>query len=797
MILGIIFLIFVCLYNKTQVFEVFTADSAEMVTAAYVLGIPHPTSYPLYCQLGRTFIQLLPVGNVASRTTVLSVLTSAACVIVLFCVSAELFGLYASVFISLLAGLSLTIWSQATIQEVYTVHILLISTLLFMAVKLYKSFANQTFYLFMFLLGMAINHHLLTFFLIPGAYIVIFGLNPFKILKLRSCLLGLTFFIMGLSNLLYLPIRSLARCEIRWLECHHFHEFLFQASGRQFRGMMFNITFAELSENIGLFWYHLTHQWGWHMLPLILLGILYLCLTHVRIALGLMIFLLCSLWFALTYRIPDIDVYYIQGYIPIIILMGAGIHAIYSIVKKLYSQIVMYGILTIFMGWLLSEIVLSNYYYADRSSNMLAYDWGVNSYNCLPLDSILITQGWSSPFIFSYMEHVLQYRPDTRYIVDYTGSTLKLASQQGWEIPVCTTVPMEILGYENLTCKPLGTIYQVGFGGPDMDPGDFCWTIIQSRGLRHIGGHVGYHDRALLAKYRYLRGEKHFVASDVETGLRLLEDAEELGFDNHMILNNLSGIYFNWGHFIEAERLARASLKLKPAFFQAHHNLGNALFKLGNYQEAISEFNLASNPNFSLGRNHEALGFSYLRMGNFPKAINELKAALELNPDAVRLRLNISLAYQHTGNIMEAYKHLNRVVEEYPDLVDGWNNLGLLEFGQQKYKDAARNYRQALSLDPDHINTRVNYAVLELTLGNWKNAETLLCETLEDDPNNTSILNNLALLYYKQNKITDAIDLWDRSLKIDPEQPHISQSIQAVDPTEYSSDLSTEFRSGN
>jgi len=49
-------------------------DCGELIAASYRLGIAHPTGYPLYCLLGRTFASLLPIGEIGWRYNIFSAL---------------------------------------------------------------------------------------------------------------------------------------------------------------------------------------------------------------------------------------------------------------------------------------------------------------------------------------------------------------------------------------------------------------------------------------------------------------------------------------------------------------------------------------------------------------------------------------------------------------------------------------------------------------------------------------------------------------------------------------------------
>ena len=54
---------------------IYVGDSGELVTAVHILGIPHPTGYPLYVLLGKLWTLLVPIGSIAFRMS----LFSAAC----------------------------------------------------------------------------------------------------------------------------------------------------------------------------------------------------------------------------------------------------------------------------------------------------------------------------------------------------------------------------------------------------------------------------------------------------------------------------------------------------------------------------------------------------------------------------------------------------------------------------------------------------------------------------------------------------------------------------------------------
>lgn len=126
-------------YFWTAAPNVTLLDSGEFVVAAQHFGVPHPTGYPLWTLLAWLF-QLLPLGNAAWEINLFSGFCGAIATGLLawlFCSSTgwmlaeraagreDAIALAGGV-AALLFAFSFSMWSQAVIAEVYTLHALLI-----------------------------------------------------------------------------------------------------------------------------------------------------------------------------------------------------------------------------------------------------------------------------------------------------------------------------------------------------------------------------------------------------------------------------------------------------------------------------------------------------------------------------------------------------------------------------------------------------------------------------------------------------------------------------------------------
>ena len=166
-------------YFYTAMPNVGLLDSGEFIVAAQHFGVPHPTGYPLWAFLSWLF-QLLPLGNAAWEINIFSGVCGALATGATTLLASSLLrwmwpwwsdekkgepeivlALIAGAF-GLLFAFSFSVWTQAVIAEVYTLHCLLVGLFLltlYWWVRRPEKDAPILATFFMFSLCMS-NHHL-------------------------------------------------------------------------------------------------------------------------------------------------------------------------------------------------------------------------------------------------------------------------------------------------------------------------------------------------------------------------------------------------------------------------------------------------------------------------------------------------------------------------------------------------------------------------------------------------------------------------------------------------------------
>ena len=194
-------------------------DSGELAAVCATLGITHPPGYPLYAQLGRIF-SFFPFGEPIFRFNLMSAfwvsLTNLCLFLSLILISDIFFSkelktglkLSAAVLITILFSFSRILWSQALINEVYSLNIFLCSLIILTALYWYKTNLNANnsdtaisplVYLLAYLVGLSSGNHLLSLLLLPALlFLLVFSVNR-EFYRLKSLILIFCFLNLGVS----------------------------------------------------------------------------------------------------------------------------------------------------------------------------------------------------------------------------------------------------------------------------------------------------------------------------------------------------------------------------------------------------------------------------------------------------------------------------------------------------------------------------------------------------------------------------------------------------------------------
>ncbi len=435
-----------------------------MVVARF-LGVAHPPGVPLWTILAH-LISLLPLGTVASRINFSSAIFAAFSAAMLTLTVAELIVtnsvirrkptdqpkpdyltlLFPAVGAGLLLTFSRTLWSYATITEVYSLNTLLIVTILFLMVRWRRCIltyrqgksANNSplghchllLYSAATLFGLALGvHHVTVALILPALALLVYRTEHASFFGSRKLLYAALCSTLALFAIYtYLPLAASRDPVINWGNPRSLQEIWWHVSGRQYQ------VFLEFSvKSIGAqsvqFARMAVHEFGWPWLPfslvLVLGGFVDLWKRDRTSFWTVALVIVANLAYALTYEIAeDKDAYYLPAFIAATIAAGFGLRMVIStMVARVRSNAV--AIASAVAVILLSVLIAltGNWAFNNRRHYFIAHDYVDNLLNSMEPGGLLLTFDWQvvSPMFYTSEVERLDRIPGLSMLICYAG----------------------------------------------------------------------------------------------------------------------------------------------------------------------------------------------------------------------------------------------------------------------------------------------------------------------------------------------------------------------------------------
>lgn len=193
--------------------------------------------------------------------------------------------------------------------------------------------------------------------------------------------------------------------------------------------------------------------------------------------------------------------------------------------------------------------------------------------------------------------------------------------------------------------------------------------------------------------------------------------------------------------FEEAEGSLRRSLEIFPLNPKAFRNLGEALKGQERYEESLKWYRAAAGFEPDEPLNHLGMGTVFFHLGRYPEATSSMKRALELQPDlstASRVHALVGQGFRKMGRHGEADKHFDLSVKL--GMETNPRDPGVLFSraedlrGRKLYEESLKWYRSAIEIDPDFALAYAGMGDSLYQMGRYPEAVSSIKRALELQP---------------------------------------------------------------
>jgi tetratricopeptide (TPR) repeat protein len=658
-----IFVFPLAVYLSTICPTVFLGDSGELTAAAFCLGNPHNSGYPLYCLIGKLFC-LIPIANIGFRMNLMSAAIGVVTVWLVYSIILRMVFSKVAAFVGAMAlAFSSSFWSQTVSAEVYMLHAFFVALLIRLLFWWDENREHYRLVVFVFVTGLSFGNHMQTVMLAPGVLWMVFSGDRKALMQVKRFAILAVFFLAALSVYIYLPIRTEAGAAFHWGDPNTVDRFIAHVTGRAHRGVyVFNLSAWECvlraRDVLGLLWSQywgaliisvygwLRSTWRWRLFwVLILLGDLYFTLFLNTISLEVTAFMLPTT-------------------IALAILMGVGIaHGLARVRSALAIGTRMETGMKATCCILPVLALMLNYSVSDQSRNYTAYDWAMDISRTVNSGATVFLEGDNNVFPFLYCRVAERFREDLKlydreniaFRTPYVGESggyfygnqesfrsflekaiIKQREADGVFYAVFETNTVHLP--EKYALVPSGLIHRV------VEEKKLNTPYKVENVWRYYGSESFFDDferdylnREVCAHFFYKFGEHLFMAGDRGAGFKYMMRASSVGYDDYGIHVRVALGLADEGFFEEArEEIERAAMYQKDAGV-IQNTWGCYYYKKGDYDKAIAAFRKAAESSPHQAQYYKNLAMALYREGRVDEGTLSSRMSLKLEGDQPNL----------------------------------------------------------------------------------------------------------------------------------------------------------------
>ena len=222
------------------------------------------------------------------------------------------------------------------------------------------------------------------------------------------------------------------------------------------------------------------------------------------------------------------------------------------------------------------------------------------------------------------------------------------------------------------------------------------------------------------------------------------------------------------GDSSRAIELMQQSLELHPPQPEVHNNLGKALERLQQLEEAEHHYRQAINLRKNFVQAQHNLGLLLLSQRRFDVAEATLVQALAGATHKVSLLTTLGNLYREQERYEQAIDYYLQALAEDGNYVNALHNLGLSYKLTERPQQAIEYYQRAQRLAPGLAEIDLNWGNAEFELGHYQQAERCYQNAIAKEPASVLAHETLAELLWQLDQKDRLTESYDRVLRDQP-----------------------------
>ncbi len=217
----------------------------------------------------------------------------------------------------------------------------------------------------------------------------------------------------------------------------------------------------------------------------------------------------------------------------------------------------------------------------------------------------------------------------------------------------------------------------------------------------------------------------------------------------------------------EAIERFREAVRLAPDRYEAYMALAQLYFDADRANDAAAVLADAEEHVPMTADVRRLRGNSQVRLGNLNQAVSEFRAAIELDEHDVDSRFFLGTTLRQMGQLAAADAAFEEVSQRDPSYAGLALERGRVFEDRRQPARAVASYARALEESPDDVDLKLRLGAARASAGQLDEAETILREVLAERPRSAETLHFLGRVEFQRGHLQEASQLFGQAVSFD------------------------------